>query len=954
MQDTPSPRGKLTHTDWVAIAALVALCLLFFRELAFTNQILPRGDIYLYFYPQWEYRNAALMDWQLPLWNPYLFMGVPFLADIQNGVLYPPNWILAPFNGPISIKIALIGHVLWGAVGTYLYSRKRWHITPISALTAGAVFALGGYIGAQVEHINQLQGLSWLPWLFLLWEQAQVRPRAMLWLLAAWAMVLLTGHTQSAYIMGVGLGLWALADTIRMVIDYRSQSSGQWQFSLSMLWPLGSLAVAAAGSLVLAAAQIIPTMELTQYSNRSGGLTPLDAVSFSFRPQFIGRGFLPSYGPVPLFTEYVIYVGIAGLVIAVLLFLTRWREVRILSMAVLGTAGLFLGFGAYNPAYWLLLRVMPGLDLFRVPARWLVLTAFALAILVGIGIDELGRRIETRPGKSLVLPVGITLFLMGSTFLAPIGSSDIPGAVQPYAIEIAVWLLTLTGTGTLLYASNRYLKPGTAQTSYAALILVELFVASLTMPYNTLMPPEGYSAQRPAISTLIAGQAGNLAPARYLSISDILFEPGDQRELRATFGEDLTENEMLEYLASAKHRDVLSANLSIRWGIPAMDGYGGGLTPLRAFTRYSELMVGEEVPTDGRLRENLDELPGFGWLSYANVGWIITDKLYDTWIGGVYHDLQVKAAALPGGVAVSAAPAVPFEATTISIVGHLLTEASHQPGAQVGSVSVYPVGAAQPYIQPLLYAEPFVTNLTGDFAEAVGSFDRTDPELVEHRITVTWPEAITIERIEISTVSSFDGVIVVRGITLIDERSGAALAATIGGPDTLTLALSGDVKIYQFNEANPRALFTCDVRTVDTEEAGWEALRESLNNPVVVDPGATSISCAGNPGTVAITTYEPEIIRMEVSAPTDGYLILADAWYPGWVSYVDGEPVEVFHANGMFRAVRVPAGEHQVEMSFESRRIRRGLWISAGGISLWLIMIIGLAVRRPRHDLHTG
>src|SRR5574341_1619095 len=72
----------LTFDIWL-VAVGLGLVLLFFWKLAFTNLILARGDTFLYFYPYWDYRARILLSGHLPLWNPYLFMGAPFLANSQ-------------------------------------------------------------------------------------------------------------------------------------------------------------------------------------------------------------------------------------------------------------------------------------------------------------------------------------------------------------------------------------------------------------------------------------------------------------------------------------------------------------------------------------------------------------------------------------------------------------------------------------------------------------------------------------------------------------------------------------------------------------------------------------------------------------------------------------------------------------------------------------------------------
>jgi hypothetical protein len=82
-------------------------------------------------------------------------------------------------------------------------------------------------------------------------------------------------------------------------------------------------------------------------------------------------------------------------------------------------------------------------------------------------------------------------------------------------------------------------------------------------------------------------------------------------------------------------------------------------------------------------------------------------------------------------------------------------------------------------------------------------------------------------------------------------------------------------------------------------------------------------------------------IRATLQAP--GYLVLADTWYPGWQAWVDGDAVPVLRANHTFRAVRLEAGDHVVEMVYAPASVRWG-----GAISLVALLglIAGLVIRR--------
>jgi len=190
---------------------LIALTLLFFYRLAFTNLILARGDTFTYFYPYWYVRNTALMNGQLPLWSPDLFMGVPLLSNSQLGTFYPPNWIVAPLDPPDGVRVSILLHVAWASIGTYWLARRTLGVSKLAALTAAVIFAFSGHIGAHVEQINQLQGLSWLPWLLYLFDRALERPLPNVILLGMGiALQFFTGHTQTVFITALTLGIYAL------------------------------------------------------------------------------------------------------------------------------------------------------------------------------------------------------------------------------------------------------------------------------------------------------------------------------------------------------------------------------------------------------------------------------------------------------------------------------------------------------------------------------------------------------------------------------------------------------------------------------------------------------------------------------------------------------------------------------------------------------------------------
>lgn len=87
-------------------------------------------------------------------------------------------------------------------------------------------------------------------------------------------------------------------------------------------------------------------------------------------------------------------------------------------------------------------------------------------------------------------------------------------------------------------------------------------------------------------------------------------------------------------------------------------------------------------------------------------------------------------------------------------------------------------------------------------------------------------------------------------------------------------------------------------------------------------------------GIARIGQYRNQRITATSESTAPAWLVLAEPWYPGWQALVDGVPTEVVPANGWMRAVRVPAGLHQVVFQYRPRGLLPGFLISLLSIAL--------------------
>ncbi|MEJ2211016.1 MAG: hypothetical protein P8129_18535, partial [Anaerolineae bacterium] len=537
-----SGTAKAVTTNLVDVAALLglaALVLLAFWKLALTNRVLAGVDVFSYFYPYRDYVNAALRAGRLPLWNPYLFMGAPLLANSQAAVLYPLHWPLAGLDAPRQVAWSIVLHVWLAGAGTYLFARRSLRLGPLAAGLAAVTLALGGFLGAQVEHLNQLNASAWLPWLLLCVEgalaagTARRRWGAVLAGALVVGLTLLAGHTQAAYIVFCGAGVYAL---LRGLPHLRRR---HWAAGLG---GLGGLLLMGLGGAALAAAQLLPTLELSRLSVRSGGLPYNEAASFSLKPTLVFKTFLPPLLWPPPFSEYVAYVGLAGLALAALgawaVLRRRWRRAGVEAqpgaepgdrrkaggeMLALALLGVFLALGAYNPVYYVLYKLVPGFDLFRAPARWLLLYAFGMALLAGVGLEAL------------------------------------PGVVDRVFVR-------LRQTGGRRHRGW--------QIAAALFLVLELFLAGRRLAHNRATAPAAYDSMRSATAHLLADRSGE--PFRFLSMSDVEYDPGDLADLQAMYRDCLSEDEVYDLVVATKRKEVLAYNLPLTYRLASVDGYDGG------------------------------------------------------------------------------------------------------------------------------------------------------------------------------------------------------------------------------------------------------------------------------------------------------------------------------------------------------------------------------------------
>lgn len=85
---------------------------------------------------------------------------------------------------------------------------------------------------------------------------------------------------------------------------------------------------------------------------------------------------------------------------------------------------------------------------------------------------------------------------------------------------------------------------------------------------------------------------------------------------------------------------------------------------------------------------------------------------------------------------------------------------------------------------------------------------------------------------------------------------------------------------------------------------------------------------AGVVGRVQLERYSYDRVELSYESPKSGILVLRDAYHSAWVAEIDGQAVNVYPADAIFRGIPAPAGKHKVVFKYQCPGWTTGLWIS--------------------------
>ncbi len=455
-----STRNRPAWQEAAAVAAILfGLTLVFFWPQVGQGRALYWGDIGLYFTPMAEFLRDSLRRGVLPLWDPLILCGTPYVGDPQTWPLYPVSALLPLLPAPYFLSLTVALHVWLAGLGTFVFARRSLDLGRRAALLGAVTFMFGGWLVSKEQFPNMVQAASYLPW--VLWSEDRV---------------ILAGRRRDALTLGLILGLQLLAAHAQMTL---------WTLYLAAAWGLfrlpqcgrlillpARLAPAGAVAFGLSAGQVLPTLQLFHDGWRQD--LPFRVVNRFYLPlNQTANWVLPTLHGQPLhgnftargnFWETCCYVGLLPFLLAVFGAaggLRRGGGARVRFWAVTFIVGVLMALGGGADSrpgpYWLAYHTLPGFHSFHDPARCLIWSSFALAVLAAAGLERIRHRVR-RPRVLAAIVV-----LLAFADLAHFGRTIYPLADPGTLFPVTRTVAALQNDPQILAHQARFMAPDSAR-----------------------------------------------------------------------------------------------------------------------------------------------------------------------------------------------------------------------------------------------------------------------------------------------------------------------------------------------------------------------------------------------------------------------------------------------------------------------------------------------------------
>jgi hypothetical protein len=423
--DELEPRRGLLLASLVFVAAAFTLC-----WPMLSGQVLAGSD---YTLAGWAFRSFGAEYWRehhaIPLWNPFIFGGMPYVAGMHGDIFYPTAWLRYALPLDLATNLTWAGHIVLAGISMYALLR-RLGASWTAAVAGGLAYELTGIVSSMVSpgHDGKLFVSALAPLVFLGLLKGVRDGKKSGYAGAALAIGLsFHGHPQSSSYLLVAAAIW----TLFLAIGHPGGPRGpeRWR---ALAWSGGAVVV----GLGIYAIQLLPALAYVPFSPRADGGPSTGweyMTGFAFPPAELFTTFLPQlngikdgYAGTNFFKDHSEHLGAVVILLAICgLGGQRGKRERI-ALGVVALLFLLVAFGPHTPFYRLWFEFVPMMQKVRAPGMAFFLVALPVCVLAGFGVDRILR------GEVSVRRIGI-----GAGVFALLGLLGAIGGLDGVAQAIA-------------------------------------------------------------------------------------------------------------------------------------------------------------------------------------------------------------------------------------------------------------------------------------------------------------------------------------------------------------------------------------------------------------------------------------------------------------------------------------------------------------------------------------
>ncbi len=906
-------------SEWWTIAFLIGFTLFYYRKILFSNRFLFPWDIADFFYPYLAFVHEELRHFRLPLWDPFVMSGYPIIGDLEAQIFYPINWLfilVSPFRS-LSYKLVeaqLILHFFLAGLFMYYLARDFTRNTA-AGIYAGVLFMCSGAMVAHTQHLASINAMAWYPLIFLLARRGLLDRNYYYLVLTGlvFGVQILAGHWQHSVYLGLLLFLYFFYEAC-----FGSLRARLWPH-----WVIGLFVIATVGA-GISMVQIVPSYQLGINSVRKY-LTYWD-VSVGNEPRFLWTLFLPNFfgglNGAPQWYPYDIcfnyaFITVPGCLLALVGLIETARD---RNYFWIGMVLLFSGLSFGNQGYFAgLVYRTPLLNLFRVMAAYFDLASFGLCLMAGVGTAALFDQSRPQWLKKYLIPGLCLLFIMLFAF----------GLLLQLNTRIAGWIQMLAILGMFGVAMDAMLSgklsPKLSQLIVLSLTIFELCFWSMNQKFNCA-PGD---------------------PRTFLSDEYAVGRRDSLQFLRQDKGNDFRVAALAEFQWSGNGWNV--------WRIPGIYGWNPMTLErydqyMRGFSHSSNVRLPQEGP-DNNLSSPLLDLLGGKYILLADTSRERQFGFHDSKFKTLHEDMgwwriYENKTYLSKASFYSRAYMLPGEVETFGLMAsswfnprrHLLVDKQDVRGPAANMTEPLETISFRPGDSSLtsnrqVLKDPYCAEsipMIGGWGRH-GDWIRFDIPGHDQRGRYLLLARYTANSLDIPSL----------GLESLSRTSPWYRSALKSMPQAEAVLENEGTNLRSEPVSFPRTYgWPCHVsRTV---ELGEFELDPGTNKITITSKHDSTLNIyslwllripkvlAEPPSDVYLSDFASSLNRISFNArvPVDGLLLLNEIYYPGWQAEVDGKRAELFRADGVFRALFLPAGSHRIEMRFRQDHFLLGAAIS--------------------------